>query len=111
MSQNINQVMNLNNIILPKKSFSIDFDQDFYRQLDQKNFYKKDKTKNTKDILQNELFIIKKNSKLQQIKTKLNKFPSFILEQITNFANFLITIPPFKNILEITNFLTKSRDF
>lgn len=111
MSQNINQTINLNNIILPKKSFSMYFDQDFYRQLDQKNFYKKDKTKNTKDILQNELFIIKKTSKITKLTNKLKTFPSLLFDQILNLANFVRAVPPFKNVLEITSFLTKSRDF
>ena len=112
MSQNINQVTNSSKTILPKNSLSIDFDKDFYGQLDQKNFYKKNsKTKKMKNTLKNQLFIIKKGSKVRQITFKLKKFPNFILRQITAFANFLVIIPPFKNILEISSFLTKSRNF
>lgn len=112
MDQNINQVTNSSKTILPKNSLSIDFDKDFYGQLDQKNFYKKNsKTKKMKNTLKNELSIIKKGGKVRQITSKLKKFPSFMLGQIIDFANFLATIPPFKNILEISSFLTKSRNF
>ena len=111
MNPNTNQITDFANQICPKKLLSIDFDKDFYKELDQKNFYQKNTKIKNRNILKTELAIVRKTSKLGQMIVMLNQIPSFILGQIATFANFLTTIPPFANILEIASFLTKSRDF
>lgn len=97
------------NPILPKKQLSLSFDNDFYRQLDQNNFYK-NRNKNSKNNLEYQLSVIKKNSQMSKIITSLKNFYGVIAQKICSLGILLTKISPFKDILEITSFLTKSRD-
>jgi len=88
----------------------ISFDRDFYRELSEQNPYKNAQNPNSK-IIKNDLLIIQKNRGFQKLGKILNNSLSFLFGFITRIAILITKTSPVKDILEITNFLSKSRDY